>query len=141
MQDKKAIVLIILTVLAVASLIYGVTAPAKGRDRNTAKADEQVAMAPAQDAAKSAVPTARRARRSQFKIWKRNPFVTGLAASTTTELTLNGIIWNKTRPKAMIGDAIVVKGDTVGGNKVVDIQQNKVILNDGTKDFELKIDK
>ena len=54
---------------------------------------------------------------------------------------MNGIIWNKTKPKAMIGDAIVVKGDTIGANKVVDIQPNRVILNDGTKDFELKIEK
>jgi hypothetical protein len=41
----------------------------------------------------------------------------------------------------MIGDIMVVKGDTIGGNKVIDIQPKRVILNDGIKDFELKIEK
>jgi hypothetical protein len=142
MQDKKVIALIVLTVLAVISLIYGVTASPKSRANSAATAEGQVAIAPAQGAAKSVVSTGRRARRSQFKAWKRSPFAKGITASTTTPaLTLNGIIWNKVRPKAMIGDAIVVEGDTVGANKVVDIQQDRVILNDGTKDFELKIEK
>ncbi len=141
MQDKKVVALIVLAVLAVISLIYGVTASPKGRAKSTITAERQAAIAPLQGAAKNVLSTERRARRSQFKAWKRNPFVTGLTAFTSSELTLNGIIWNKTKPKAMIGDAIVVKGDTIGANKVVDIQPNRVILNDGTKDFELRIEK
>ena len=140
MQDKKVVALIILTVLVAISLIYGVTASPKGRAKSAANAERQVAIAPPQSA-KNVISTERLAKRSQFKAWKRNPFATGLTASTMTELTLNGIIWNKTKPKAMIGDAMVVKGDTISGNKVVDIQPNRVILNDGTKDFELKIEK
>ena len=143
MQDKKIVALIILTVLAVISLIYGATAVPKGRVKSAAITEGQVAIASPQVAvaAKNVLSTERRARRSQFKTWKRSPFVDSQAASATSELTLNGIIWNKNKPKAMIGDAMVVKGDTVGANKVVDIQPNKVILNDGTKDFELKIEK
>ncbi|MDO8535661.1 MAG: hypothetical protein Q7S30_01440 [Candidatus Omnitrophota bacterium] len=145
MKDKKVVALIILAVLAVISLVYGITASPKSRAKSAAVAVGQASGAPAQNAvvAKSVVPTARRAKRSQFKAWKRNPFVSGLAATTLTmtKLTLNGIIWSKTNPKAMIGDAIVVKGDTVGANKVVDIQPDKVILNDGAKDFELKLEK
>ena len=41
----------------------------------------------------------------------------------------------------MIGDAIVRKGDKVGSNTVVDVQKDKVILNDGAKNFELKLEK
>ena len=140
MQNKKVVALIVLAVLALISLIYGITASSKGRVKSAAAAERQAAIALPEDA-KNVVSTERRARRSQFKTWKRNPFASGLTASTTTELTLNGIIWNKTKPKAMIGDAIVVKGDTIGANKVVDIQPDRVILNDGTKDFELKIEK
>ncbi len=140
MQDKKVVALIVLAVLAVISLIYGVTASPKGRAKSAATAERQIATAP-QQGAKNVVSTERRAKRSQFNTWKRNPFVAGFTTSTMTELTLNGIIWNKTKPKAMIGDAIVAKGDTVGANKVVDIQPNRVILNDGTKDFELKVEK
>ncbi len=141
MQDKKVIALMVLSVLAVISLVYGVTSTPKSRAKAPATPAGQVAAAPAQSTVKSAVSTARRARRSQFKTWKRNPFASGQTASTASELTLNGIIWNKTKPKAMIGDAIVVKGDLLGTNKVIDIQPNKVILNDGTKDFELRIEK
>lgn len=141
MQNKKVVALIILAVLAVISLIYGVTASPKGRVKEAAAAKRQAAIAPPQQGAKNIVPAGRRAKRSQFKTWKRSPFASGLTVSTTTELTLNGIIWNKTNPKAMIGDAIVGKGDTIGENKVIDIKPNRVILNDGTKDFELKIEK
>ena len=137
MQDKKVLALIILTVLAVISLIYGVTAPPKGRARSAAVIETRFA-APA-PGAQGAISTRRRAKRSRFREWKRNPFVKVQAAPVITELKLNGIIWNKTNPKAMIGDAIVVKGDTVGINKVIDIQPDKVILNDGTKDFELTL--
>ena len=140
MQNKKVIALIVLSALAVISLIYGAVAPSKSKFKSAA-AGKQVAAAPAQDAPKSAVLTARRPKRSQFKTWKRNPFASGFTASTMTELTLNGIIWNKSTPKAMIGDAIVVKGDTIGENKVIDIKPDRVILNDGTKDFELKMEK
>ena len=141
MQDKKVVALIVLTVLAVISLIYGVTATPKGRAKSAVVTDKQIAVTPAQDAAKNVVSTDRRARRSQFKVWKRSPFIDGQAASAVSELTLNGIIWSKTKPKAMIGDIMVVKGDTIGGNKVIDIQPKRVILNDGIKDFELKIEK
>mgnify|MGYP001595937369 CR=1 FL=1 len=139
MRDKKVVALIVLIVLAIISLIYGVTASPKGRAKNTTVIDSRAALA--SRGAEKVVSTKRRAKRSQFKTWKRNPFVTGQTALTKTKLTLNGIIWNKTKPKAVIGDAIVVKGDIIGADKVVDIQPDRVILNDGTKDFELKIEK
>ena len=141
MQDKKVVALIVLIVLAVISLVYGVMAPPKGRVKRAVAVERQVAITPPQGTTTDVISTRRRAGRSQFKAWERNPFVSGQTASTMVGLTLNGIIWNKAKPKAMIGDAIVVKGDTVGANKVVDIQPDRVILNDGTKDFELKLEK
>lgn len=140
MQDKKVVALIVLTVLAVISLIYGVMAPPKGRVRSAAPVERQFAATPPQNV-KSVISTDRRAKRSQFNAWKRNPFTAGQAGSVATALTLNGIIWSKTTPKAMIGDVMVVKGDTIGDNKVVDIRPDKVILNDGTKDFELTMER
>ena len=41
----------------------------------------------------------------------------------------------------MIGDSIVGKGDKIDGNTVIEVEKEKVILNDGTKDFELKLEK
>jgi len=141
MRDKKIVALIILTVFAIISLVYGVTASPKGRVKSAVTTERQVAIVPPRQGADSVLLTKRHAKRSQFKVWKRSPFVSSQTASTMTGLTLGGIIWNKTNPKAMIGDTIVVKGDTIGANKVVDIQPDKVILNDGTKDFELKLEK
>lgn len=141
MQNKKIAALIVLSVLAVISLIYGLTASPKGKSRKYTTSG-QLAISPYQQgAAGDVVAVKRRAKRSRFKVWNRNPFVSGSTGAAATELALNGIIWNKVKPKAMIGDAIVVKGDVVGGNRVVDIQPNKVILNDGTKEFELKMEK
>ena len=88
MQNKKVVALIILTVLAVISLIYGVTASPKGRAKSAATAERQVAIAPPQGST-NVVSTGRRAKRSKFKAWKRSPFVAGLTASTMKELTLN----------------------------------------------------
>jgi len=48
-------------------------------------------------------------------------------------------MWNKTNPTAMIGDVIVKRGDKLGANTVVEINPDSIILNDGTKDFELKL--
>lgn len=134
MQDKKVLALIILVIFAIISLIHGITAPAKRKIR-TAASSKTESLLPA----KGSFGVERRAKRTKFTSWKRSPFVP--SGMTSTELILNGIIWNKTRPKAMIGDAIVVKGDRIAQNTVVDIKPDRVILNDGTKDFELKLEK
>ncbi|MDP2929661.1 MAG: hypothetical protein Q8O01_06355 [Candidatus Omnitrophota bacterium] len=136
MPNKKVIALIVLTVLAVISLIYGVTASPKSRVK-----DISVSEGRAVTPSSSVIPIRRRAGRSQFKSWKKSPFVSNKVKPAAPKLVLSGIIWNNTKPRAMIGSAIVVKGDTIGENKVVEIKQDRVILNDGAKDFELKMEK
>lgn len=133
MQNKKVVILIVLSVFAAISLIHGLTARPKARS-----------AVPAITAPGNMVPTEgvfsveRRAARSKFTSWKRSPFVpSGTPASSN--LVLSGIIWNKDKPKAMINDMILTKGDSVGENKIIDIKPDRVILNDGTKDFELKM--
>ena len=54
-------------------------------------------------------------------------------------ITLTGILWDKDKPLAIINNRVVKIGDTAGGSRVVEIKENSVILNDGTKDFELKL--
>src|SRR3989338_584463 len=137
MENKKVIILIVLTVFAVISLIYGITAIPKGRAVRAA-----VSQRPSPDAdtyvAKTLPSSERRFKRSKFTSWRRSPFVP-VSTAATSKLVLSGIAWNKDKPKAMIGDAIVMKGDEIDGNKVIDIKPDRIILNDGTKDFELKI--
>ena len=145
MQNKKLLALIVLSVLALISLIYGLTASPKSKYRSAPAAGSAVVESRAEAAIRQGAiigvdPGTRRFKRSQFKAWKRSPFTSG-ESSVSTELTLNGIIWNKAKPKAMIGDAMVAAGDTIGGNKVIEILPKKVILNDGTKNFELTIEK
>lgn len=140
MQDKKIIALIVLSLGAIASLIYGVTASPKSKYRSPASAQPQAVVAAKPQGTGNVAASERRYRRSQFKSWSRNPFTLN-QSSSDKGLALNGIIWNKTKPKAMIGDAMVSEGDIIDTNRVVDIQPDKVILNDGTKDFELKIEK
>lgn len=139
MQNKKVILLIILGVLAVISLIRGITAqPGNGRRASSKSAAVQGNKANLDE---NILLTKRLATQTQFKSWRRRLFAPFGTASSSSSLVVSGIIWSKDRPKAMIGDTIVAKGDTIGGNKVVDIKPDKVILNDGVKDFELKIEK
>ena len=75
--------------------------------------------------------------RSSSVDWGRNPFVLESVASGSQILALSGILWDAENPKAIIGDKIVGKGDKIEEKTVIDIQKDRVILNDGVKDFEL----
>jgi type II secretory pathway component PulC len=135
MQNKKVTVLIILSIFAVISLIHGITARPKTRAAQQNIAAGKKLMAP-----QGGFSVERRATRSKFTSWKRSPFVpSGTPASPN--LVLSGIIWNNIKPKAMINDMILTKGDSVGENRIIDIKPDRVILNDGTKNFELKMGK
>lgn len=72
----------------------------------------------------------------------RDPFSSvPLVAEKTSGrgVVLSGIVWGKDKPTAIINNSIVRVGDTVSGNVVVRIQRDRVVLNDGNNDFELKL--
>ncbi|MFH1504664.1 MAG: hypothetical protein ABIH08_04695 [Candidatus Omnitrophota bacterium] len=52
---------------------------------------------------------------------------------------LSGIIWDEQNPKAIINGEIIGIGEEIGSNKIIKIEQNKVILSDGSSEFELKL--
>lgn len=140
MENKKIIILIILAVFAVISLIYGIAAPSKVKAVKSAVS--QRLDSPKEVSVVKTMPSYdRHFKRSKFTSWNRNPFVPVETAAPVQNLVLSGIIWDKNKPKAMIGDMIVGKGEEVSGNKVIDIKPDKVILNDGKRNFELKIEK
>lgn len=134
MRDKKVLILIVLAIFAVISLIYGITAPRKVRAVRSAVLIKENLLP-----GEGAVSTVRKAKRTLFTSWKRSPFMP--SGSASSDLVLNGIIWNKDKPRAMIGDVIVGKGDRIAENTVVGIKPDRIILNDGVKDFELKLEK
>jgi len=134
MPNKKIITLIALGFFAFISLLYGITAPTKWK----AAAGSRMAGPEAASPLKGIAPVKRRAVRSKFAAWKRKPFVQK-TTEAPVQLVLQGIVGSPSAPKAMIGDSIVGVGGMVGNNRVVAIKKDSVVLNDGTKDFELFI--
>jgi len=132
MQNKKVIVLIILAVIAIFSLFHGVTSVPKGR-----RAQAPIYMAKGIEPQNIIILKKRRAKRTNFISWGKNPFL--LEKSSIIASGLSGILWDKENPKAIINEAIVGIGDKVGGSIVKDITKDKVILNDGANDFELRL--
>jgi hypothetical protein len=127
MQNKKPIILIILGVTAFFILWRVIFSGKPPIRRNEIT-----------EAARMVNPTQRHAKKTNFTEWGRDPFLPKGAAPSASGLT--GIIWDEKSPKALINDAIVGVGDKVGNNTVVKIEKDRVILNDGNKDFELKLE-
>jgi hypothetical protein len=76
--------------------------------------------------------------------WVRDPFSgrnysAGSARKGAVDLKLVGITWDKVSPMAIINNKVVGVGDSVAGNLVIQINEGSVVLNDGTRDFELKL--
>lgn len=124
---------IILGILVVVAIFVGMAAwKALLRSRVPANTNQEVSLAlDAQNRQKS---------RTKYKTWGRNPFTSArISASGVTGLWLGGIIYNAQGGYALINNQIVHVGDEVNGNRIVDIKRDRVILNDGSKDFELKL--
>ncbi|OGX44609.1 MAG: hypothetical protein A3G37_03485 [Omnitrophica WOR_2 bacterium RIFCSPLOWO2_12_FULL_46_30] len=83
----------------------------------------------------------RKALRTQAKDYGRNPFVaSGVSESGISGLQLGGIISDAKERYALINDQIAHPGDIIGAYKVVRIDEFGVIVNDGNKDIELKLE-
>lgn len=133
MKDKKIVILIILGIAAVISLVYGLTSSPKARPAPVVTQDTGQSS---KTAPLTAASIKRRAARTRFSSWKRSPFQATAAPAASSNLILNGIVGGRS-PKAMIGDSLVGVGDKIGNNTVVAIKSDRVVMNDGTKDFEI----
>lgn len=73
--------------------------------------------------------------------WGRDPFVplTGYGLAITSELKLTAILYNKKNPSAIINNKIIYVGDSVDGQKVIDITKQYVILRGISGVYKLKI--
>ncbi len=135
MQDKKLIFLVVLGVLAVGSLIYGIATPSGARRQLSQESSNLSGTA---SAPLKGSPAQRRAARSTYDGWVRSPF-TASSGGKNLGPVLNGIAWDEKSPRAIINDQIVQAGDFVGKYKVVAIQPQSVLLNDGSQDLDLKL--
>lgn len=78
--------------------------------------------------------------------WGRDPFVLPAQPAGTTEgappgtFSLSAIIYNNGRGAAIINSGIVRKGDRVEGMAVEEIYPDRVVLSEGSRILELKVD-
>jgi len=79
---------------------------------------------------------------TEFVDWGRNPF-TFLQVEEKTggipNLALSAIVWSANKPSAFINNSIVSVGDEITDKTVKRIEQNRVILTDGMKDYVLEL--
>lgn len=139
MRNKKLITLVVLGVVAIFSLFYGAVTSSKVRRPSQVR---EPGREPERKASLIEKPilAQRAAKRTNYTSWSRNPFVLQKTSSKSFKgLTLDGIMWDKGKSMAIINGEIVRIGDNVNENLVVDIKQDRVILNDGIKEFELKL--
>ncbi|MGA2775024.1 MAG: hypothetical protein ABSE81_03050 [Candidatus Omnitrophota bacterium] len=141
-QNTKLIILIILSILGIFSLIRGAVTPTKSRRLAsleskpvTAGQEKPVSLT------EEGLSVKRYAKRSNYSSWSRDPFIKGVPIKPAGEgnLDLKGIIWDEKLPLALINGKTVKIGDKVGPNTVVDIRKDRVVLNDGSRDWELKL--
>jgi len=82
-------------------------------------------------------------KRTQGLTTERDPFgFGGIMASdkqVVVKLRLTGILWDPSDPKAIIDDYVYGLGDDLEGAKIIEIRHDRVILSDGTNNFELRL--
>ena len=139
MQNKKLIALISLSILAVFSLVYGIIAPSKKKHKSSTK-PHQVTTQIDRDDVKKMINNKRPQERKKDESYRRNPFVPGGSAKTSSQLVLDGIMWDDKSPKVMINNIIAGIGDKIGKNTVIDIKPGHVTINDGTKNITLRLE-
>lgn len=136
MQNKKLIVLIILSIAAILSLIYGIVTPAKVRHKFIPELQDSQGKK-----LTITLKITRDKKRTNYTTWVRDPFSPQATSAIKSfrRPVLGGILWDEEKPMAIINDEVVKIGDKIGSNTVVDIKQDMVILSDGTSNFELRL--
>lgn len=76
-----------------------------------------------------------------LKDWGRDPFSGVVYTAQGKDLTLkfSGVLWDEKNPQALINGQIVQKNDVIGQYRVIQINKDSVVLNDGLKDLELRL--
>ncbi|MBL7151294.1 MAG: hypothetical protein ISS89_01710 [Candidatus Omnitrophica bacterium] len=156
-MKKKSLIELVLTAILIVVLLFAVNNAIKRPKRSAPPAVnpgvKNIPLAadkiPKTKAAQAAMPV-----KHQYQIQeeegqklelKRDPFaaiapvVAKSQAAEASSITLSGILWDENNPLAIINNKVVKKADSVSGCRVIEIKRNSVVLNDGTRDFELKL--
>ncbi len=76
------------------------------------------------------------------KEWGRDPYVALATLSTIAKavnLTLDGILWDEVKPKAIVNGKTLYNNDTIYGYTVIEIKHRSVVLKTGEKTIELRV--
>jgi hypothetical protein len=80
---------------------------------------------------------------SEHLEFKRDPFTNAPIASkqgNSAQPSLSGILWDEAKPLAVVDGEVVKTGDIVKGKKIIAIKQDRIILFDGSGEYELKLE-
>ncbi|MDP3804529.1 MAG: hypothetical protein Q8Q87_03135 [Candidatus Omnitrophota bacterium] len=132
-MDKKKIILGLLTVIAIFVWVRGLHTGSRSKAKFVMDKEEAFPSIDFQKRQKS---------RTSYEAWGRNPFTVTIGPSSESfELKLGGITYDAKGRCALINDKIVHVGEKVGDYRVIGINQDKVIVSDGAKDIELRLER
>ena len=98
------------------------------------------AAAAAVPAAESRPPAVSGPGKSSFPSWGRDPFAVGsVPVQATGELSLSGIIWDAKKPVCLIDGKMLKVGDEISGAKVIEINNDTVLLKVGDELRTLRV--
>ena len=84
-------------------------------------------------------------KRTEFLDWGRDPFAPQQRENEKekdnglSDLRLAAIMWDDNEPTAFVNDLVIRIGDRIADKTVKRIEQNRVILTDGTRDYVLRL--
>lgn len=131
-MDKKKVILVILTVVTIFVWGKGLYTGSRNKGRLVIAKDEALPLIDFQKRQKS---------RTAYEAWGRNPFM--VASGPTSEafgLKLGGITYDAKYRCALINDKIIHVGESIGGYRVLSIDKEKVVVSDGAKHIELRLE-
>ena len=95
--------------------------------------------------APSAVPAGRQADRAAQReraahlSWRRDPFSRGGSAAGMSGLALTGILWDATAPMAVLNGQMLRMGEEIDGYRITAIEQDRILISDGSETLEILI--
>ena len=154
-KEQKELAITIGLVLVFAIVLATSLKPKKKRRHRPAKA-----QAPAATNAATALPppplataSSKRALRANSDVlekqkarlkldWGRDPFFSSYSSVSLKggNLSLKGISFSQNKPAALINTEVVFVGDKIGKAKVIDIEKDKVLLEESGRKFILRLE-
>jgi hypothetical protein len=129
-EKNKLILLLILSIFAIFSIYRGLIKTTKPKHKKGSLRRELE---------KTETEIFKKRKKTRYPQWGRSPFLPSEYIKKTTSLVLNGILWDKDNPQAVINGKLVKIGSKIDSKEVIEIKKDRVILSDGIRIFELKL--